>query len=110
MLMPLIHNDLLTPYDDINHSLFDVDTITQQEDYTFLIDGTGKLQVVNTGGTSASEGGMGSGSQDNKEKGQLQHPVTGEDGGTPNEDSEAGWDPIGENIKEETAKKQQESE
>lgn len=35
------------------------------------VTGTGNIVIRNTGGSSASEGGMGSGSKDSKEKGEL---------------------------------------
>src|SRR6478752_6324323 len=72
----------------------------------FEVDGTGNLQISNSGGTSAAEGGMGSGSKDEIEKGDLkQQPLSGEKGGKPNTDLEKGWDPIKENIDEATAKR-----
>lgn len=102
-------NDVLLPFDDTHFNLADA-TILETDTNTFVIDGTGRLQVVNTGGTSAAEGGMGSGSDNSgKEKGDLEHPSTGEKGGKPNTDSDAGWDPIGENIDKETAKKESET-
>ena len=41
---------------------------------------------------------MGCGSKDEEEKGDLQHPLTGQKGGTPNSDMEKGWDPVKEII------------
>ena len=78
---------------------------TEWETGSFEVDGTGKLQITNSGGTSAAGGGMGSGSKSEKEKGDLQQPLTGEKGGTPNSDMEKGWDPVKENIDEATAKR-----
>lgn len=91
-------------------------TITENnwewESDTFEIDGTGKLQIINTGGTSASEGGMGSGSESSKEKGDLQGNLQGDKGGTANGDSDTGtgWDPMKKHIEEATAKRDKEDE
>ncbi|TKK68565.1 hypothetical protein FC093_10610 [Ilyomonas limi] len=74
----------------------------------FEIDGTGKLQITSTGGTSAAEGGMGSGSESEKEKGDLQEPSSSEKGGKPNTDPNTGFDPVKENIDEATAKRNKE--
>ena len=66
---------------------------------SFEIDGSGKLTIVNTGGQSAGEGGMGSSSDDDTAKGDLSKP--GEKSGTKSGDGEDDkWDPIGKNIKE----------
>lgn len=44
----------------------------------FEVDSSGKIIISNTGGSSAGEGGMGSGdSSDEKEKGELYSPDTG---------------------------------
>ncbi|HEX8277516.1 MAG TPA: hypothetical protein VF540_02435, partial [Segetibacter sp.] len=68
---------------------------------TLSIDGTGELVITNTGGSSASEGGMGSGSDDDTEKGSLSKP--GEKSGSASrndEDEDLTFDPIKKNIKE----------
>lgn len=68
---------------------------------TLSIDGTGQLVITNTGGSSASEGGMGSGSDDDTEKGSLSKP--GEKSGSASrndEDEDLTFDPIKKNVKE----------
>jgi hypothetical protein len=67
---------------------------------TLSVSGTGKLEIFNTGGSSAGEGGMGSGSDDDREKGEL--GKAGEKGGNavPGEETDEGWDPIKKSIKE----------
>lgn len=65
------------------------------------INGTGRLVITNTGGSSASEGGMGSGSDDDTEKGSLSKP--GEKSGSASkndEDEDLTFDPIKKNVKE----------
>jgi len=101
MLVQKQYDDILpTPYGGNECPVMDEDMI-ETEIGTLEINGIGKLQIVNTGGTSASEGGMGSGSEGGKEKGDLQHPMTGEKGGKSNDDnSDTSFDPIGKNIKE----------
>src|SRR4051794_33186842 len=103
-------NDVFLPLcDDTVFVVTEVNK-TAWETGLFEIDGTGKLQIINSGGTSAAEGGMGSGSKDEKEKGDLKQPLTGEKGGTPNKDMEKGWDPVKENIDEATAKRNKDDE
>jgi len=98
-------NDVVLPLDDDSINILTEENETEWETGLFEIDGTGKLQITNTGGTSAAEGGMGSGSESEKEKGELQDPSSGEKGGKPNTDSNTGFDPIKENIDEATAKR-----
>ena len=98
-------NDVTLPFGDDILNIVTEENETEWENGTLEIDGTGKLQITNTGGTSAAGGGMGSGSESEKEKGDLQEPLTGEKGGTPNTDSNTGWDPVKENIEEATAKR-----
>jgi hypothetical protein len=64
------------------------------------VTGTGKLVITNTGGSSASEGGMGSGSEDDREKGSLTKP--GEKSGSASADDEddTTFDPIKKGAKE----------
>ncbi len=61
------------------------------------VSGTGRLQVYNTGGSSAGDGGMGSGSKDDTEKGDLSAP--GEKVSAPATEEE-GFDPIKKNVRE----------
>jgi hypothetical protein len=62
------------------------------------VSGTGKLQITNTGGASSSEGGMGSGSDDDQSKGDL--AKSGDKGGSSKVNEEETFDPIGKNIRE----------
>jgi hypothetical protein len=68
---------------------------------TLEVTGTGMLRITNTGGSSASEGGMGSGSDDDREKGSLSKPgeKSGSGSSSP-DDSDTSFDPIKKNIKE----------
>ena len=78
---------------ELNRKIFDT------EYASFEIDGSGKLVIKNTGGSSASEGGMGSSSDDDTAKGDL--AKEGEKSGTKSTDNtDDKWDPIGKNIKE----------
>src|SRR5438270_14074391 len=99
------NNEIILPLCDDTAYIVTEENERLWEMGSFEIDGTGKLQIVNTGGTSAAGGGMGSSSKDEKEQGDLQQPLTGEKGGTPNSDMEKGWDPMKENIEEATAKR-----
>lgn len=71
----------------------------QQPGYA-RINGAGTLVITNTGGSSASEGGMGSGSEDDREKGSLSKP--GEKGGSvsTDDDDDTTFDPIKKSVKE----------
>jgi len=65
------------------------------------VSGTGEIRIVNTGGSSASEGGMGSGSDDDNAKGDLTKTGDKSGGAKANEEeSDTTFDPIGKNIKE----------
>src|SRR4051794_17016587 len=64
------------------------------------VTGTGRLVVTNTGGSSASEGGMGSGSDDDTEKGSLSKPGEKSGSASSNDDEDLTLDPIKKNIKE----------
>jgi hypothetical protein len=64
-----------------------------QELATIFVDATGKLNITNTGGTSASEGGMGTGGGPEKGPG-IESPTGDKDGaGTKNQD-DGTWDPL----------------
>lgn len=68
------------------------------------VDGTGRLVISNTGGTSASEGGMGTGGGKDAEKGELNK--IGEDKPAPTgNDQQDTFDPIKDNVEKETNKK-----
>jgi len=70
---------------------------------TLEIAGTGDIRIRNTGGSSASEGGMGSGGDDEKVKGDL----TKQGGGTgtsKSDDSDITFDPLKKEAREETEK------
>jgi hypothetical protein len=64
------------------------------------VSGTGELVIVNTGGSSASEGGMGSGSPDDTEKGSLSKPGEKSGEASSNEEEDITFDPLKKNIKE----------
>jgi hypothetical protein len=83
-----------------NCTVFTEDIIDVQKG-TLEVNGEGKINIRNTGGSSASEGGMGSGNDDDREKGDLSKP--GEKSGTPTTKDDEGdttFDPIKKNIKE----------
>jgi hypothetical protein len=101
-------NDVILPLCDDTIFIMTEENEMEWEKGYLEVDGTGKLLITNTGGTSAAEGGMGSGSKDEIEKGDLQQPLSGEKGGKPNSDLEKGWDPVKENIDEATAKRNKE--
>ena len=68
---------------------------------TLVVTGAGTIRIVNTGGASSSEGGMGSSSDDDTSKGDLSKPGEKSGAGKTNDvESEEGFDPIGKNIKE----------
>lgn len=67
---------------------------------TLEVNGIGQLIVINTGGSSASEGGMGSGSADDREKGDIKKPGEKSGNVTANEDdADTTFDPIKKNVK-----------
>ncbi len=86
-------NDLYTSvaYNKMNESEYDT------HESIWEVIGTGELSVKNTGGSSAGDGGMGSGSKDDTEKGDLVKP--GEKSGTTSNDDDA-FDPIKKSVKE----------
>ncbi|WP_018613249.1 hypothetical protein [Segetibacter koreensis] len=66
------------------------------------VTGTGEIRVTNTGGSSASEGGMGSDSDDDKAKGDLTTTggkKTGNAAGD-EKDEDTTFDPIKKNVRE----------
>ena len=88
-----------------NTSISRVEDFDETETGTLEIIGTGEIRVRNTGGSSASEGGMGSDSDD-KAKGDLTKPDTGKNGNnSASEDEDISFDPIKKNVRE--AEKQQ---
>lgn len=65
------------------------------------VDSSGNLVITNTGGSSAGDGGMGSGSDDDTEKGNLQKPGEKSGSATSNEDDEdVTFDPLKKNARE----------
>jgi hypothetical protein len=64
------------------------------------VDGTGTMVIVNTGGSSASEGGMGSGSDDDREKGSLSKPGEKSGSATTDDDNNTSFDPLKKSAKE----------
>jgi hypothetical protein len=69
----------------------------ERESGTLEVLGTGQLKVINTGGSSASEGGMGSSSDDDREKGELSNTEERSDA---KGDGDGSFDPIKKNVKE----------
>lgn len=67
---------------------------------TIEVTGTGRMVVTNTGGSSASEGGMGSGSGDDREKGSLSKPGEKSGSATTDDETDTTFDPIKKNVKE----------
>ena len=71
----------------------------QEESQTpslYYVSEDGHLTVLNTGGTGASEGGMGSGNESGKEKGTVSKPG---DSATKSDDKEDnGFDPVKKDI------------
>lgn len=69
---------------------------------TLEVDGTGQMTVTNTGGSSASEGGMGNDNMDDKSKGELKK--TGEQPGESmrgdESEEDTRFDPIKKNVRE----------
>jgi hypothetical protein len=73
----------------------------QPETGTLEISGTGEVRIVNTGGASASEGGMGTGGDsDEKAKGELSKPREDKDGSSSSADDDTTFDPIKKNVRE----------
>ena len=66
------------------------------------VDGSGEIRVRNTGGSSASEGGMGNDNTDDKAKGELTRPgeKKGESMRGDETDSDTSFDPIKKNVRE----------
>lgn len=64
------------------------------------VTGTGEIRIRNTGGSSASEGGMGSDSDDDKAKGDITKPGEGRSGNSSSDDSDTAFDPIKKNVRE----------
>lgn len=69
------------------------------------ITGTGGIRVINTGGASAAEGGMGNDNDDDEAKGEITKP-SGEKAGRNSdaEDEDTRFDPIKKNVREEEKK------
>lgn len=69
---------------------------------TLEVNGIGEIQIRNTGGSSASEGGMGNDNEDDKAKGELSK-IGGKAGenmtGDETED-DTSFDPIKKNVRE----------
>lgn len=66
------------------------------------VTGTGEIKIINTGGSSASEGGMGSDSDDSVSKGDVTKPGGGKTSikDTDAEDDDTSFDPIKKNVRE----------
>lgn len=75
----------------------------EKELSTLEVSGTGLLRITNTGGSSASEGGMGTGGGKDVEKGELTKPGEDKPAPTGNDQGDT-FDPIKENVEKETNK------
>ena len=66
------------------------------------VDGSGEIRVRNTGGSSASEGGMGNDNTDDKAKGELTRPGEGKGESMRGDETESdtSFDPIKKNVRE----------
>lgn len=86
---------------DLDTSILKFEDFDETETGTLEIIGTGEIRVRNTGGSSASEGGMGSDSDD-KAKGDLTKPDTGKNGNNSarEDDADISFDPIKKNVRE----------
>lgn len=86
---------------DLDTSILRFDDFDGTETGTLEIIGTGEIRVRNTGGSSASEGGMGSDSDD-KAKGDLKKQDTGKNGNNSatEDDKDISFDPIKKNVRE----------
>ncbi len=84
------------------YDLTDGDNSIECQDAEFVelgsleVSGTGRLQVFNTGGSSASEGGLGSDSKTETEKGEI----TQRDEVDEEREKDHGFDPIKKHIEE----------
>jgi len=69
---------------------------------TLEVNGFGEIEIRNTGGSSASEGGMGNDNQDDKAKGDLSKMGgnTGESIRGDESESDISFDPIKKNVRE----------
>ena len=84
--------------------LLEVNTDTNKTNYktiAWIVDGKGDLRIVNTGGSSASEGGAGSSSTSEVEKGDLSSGEKSDEERIPDDD---GWDPIKRSVEKRTRK------
>lgn len=63
----------------------------------FEIDGTGNLIITATGGSSASEGGMGNSNDEDKAKGDLSSPNSDK---SDSDMDDTSFDPIKKNVRE----------
>ncbi len=71
----------------------------------FEVTGEGKLVITNTGGASASEGGMGTGSDDDREKGSLSKPGEKSGQASSDEDDDTTFDPLKKKCKKSKKKR-----
>ncbi len=74
----------------------------ETENGTLEVTGAGEMRVTNTGGSGASEGGMGSDSDDDTAKGDITKPGGEKIAGTPGDEDEEDitFDPIKKNVRE----------
>lgn len=75
---------------------------TEIETGQFEITGDGELRIVNTGGSDAAQGGMGSGSDTKQEKGDMSNVKGSNTFSNPSraeEEEDTSNDPVGKEIK-----------
>ena len=90
----------------IDHDSDDASTISApilgEGRSTLEVDSTGQIRVTNTGGSSASEGGMGNDNTDDKAKGDLKKTggKLGENMSGDESEEDTRFDPIKKNVRE----------
>ena len=77
-----------------------IKTDNEAETGTLEVTGKGDISVRNTGGSSASEGGMGSGSDDDREKRDLSKPGKKSGSAKSDDDDSDTFNPIKKKVKE----------
>ncbi len=75
-------------------------TNNETETGTLEVTGTGDIRTRNTGGSSASEGGLGSSSDDDREKGDLSQPGSKSGNAKADDDDPNTFDPVKKSVKE----------
>ena len=81
---------------DFIETAFTREYVYETETGMLEVSGTGNLRIVNTGGSSASEGGMGSGNDEEKEKGEIDTESSKKE----KDEADTTFDPIKRNVRE----------